>query len=101
MANGELTGIQIASSAPKVNHLLFADDSLLFCKATISDATIMKSLLDFYCNASVQKINNEKSFVFFGKGCPDDIRLAMKQALAVPNESLKYKYLGHPSDVGR
>lgn len=101
MARGELTGIQIANTAPRVNHLLFTDDSLLFCKAMVVDAINMKNLLNMCCKASGQKVNNDKSSVYFGKGCPQDIRLAIKQALEVPNESLKDKYLGLPSDVGR
>ena len=30
-----LQGLKVASSAPAVNHLLFADDSLLFVKASV------------------------------------------------------------------
>jgi hypothetical protein len=39
--------------------------------------------------------------VFFSKGCPESHRLAIKGILNVPNETLKEKYLGMPSDVGR
>jgi hypothetical protein len=66
MARG---GIQIAETTPKVNHLLFVDDCILFCKDTVGDASYMKGFLDVYCKASGQMINNEKSSVFFGKGC--------------------------------
>jgi hypothetical protein len=35
MAANTLGGIQVASLAPKINHLLLVDDYLLFCKASV------------------------------------------------------------------
>lgn len=35
---GIITGCQICSNAPRVTHLLFADDSFLFFKATSEEA---------------------------------------------------------------
>jgi hypothetical protein len=54
-----------------VNHLLFADDSLLFVKANDDGAHEVMELLERYCNASGQRINLDKSSVFFSKGCPE------------------------------
>lgn len=36
--DGSLEGIWICQNAPKVNHLLFADDLLLFAKANVREA---------------------------------------------------------------
>lgn len=49
---GLLHGIQVARGAPKISHLLFADDSFLFCKATIPEIQSVKLILDDYANAS-------------------------------------------------
>jgi hypothetical protein len=84
-----------------VNHLLFADDSLLFFKANGAGANEISQSLDLYCRASGQKINLSKSSIFFSKGCPHAVRDEVKGILNVPNESLQDKYLGMPSDVGR
>ncbi|XP_031096926.1 uncharacterized protein LOC116001177 [Ipomoea triloba] len=35
--NGLLHGIQVARGAPKISHLLFVDDSFLFCKVAIPE----------------------------------------------------------------
>lgn len=89
----------MAQSAPLVNHLLLADDNLLFFKASREGAEKASHLLDTYYNASGQRINRDKSSVFFGKGCPQNTRDEVKQTLNVQNLSLSDKYLGMPFDV--
>lgn len=83
-----------------MNHLLVTDDSLLFFKASREGADGASNLLETYCKASGQKINTQKSSVFFNKGCPQGIIDEIKGILRVQNESLNDKYLGLPSDVG-
>lgn len=58
-------GIKVAPTAPAVNHLLFADDSLLLFKATIKGANAVSNLLNTYCGASGQRVNNVKSSIYF------------------------------------
>jgi hypothetical protein len=87
------SGIKVASSAPSVNHLLFADDSLLFFKANGEGANEISESLDLYCKASGQRINLDKSSIFFSKGCPNLVRQEVKGILNVPNESLSEEYL--------
>ena len=58
-------------------------------------------VLDVYCQASGQRINLDKSFVFFSKGCPNSVKEKVKVILEVTSETLNEKYLGMPSDVGR
>jgi hypothetical protein len=101
MATDSLAGIQVVATAPKVNHFLFADDLILFGKATSDEAIKLKEVLNVYCNASGQWINHEKSYVYFGKKCPGVVKENIKIILEVNNETLKDKYLGLPSDVGR
>jgi hypothetical protein len=52
-----LKGIQVAPTAPAVNHLLFADDSMLFVKASDEGAIEVNDILEKYSNASGQHIN--------------------------------------------
>ena len=90
----------MAPTAPAVNHLLFADDSLLLFKSCVQGATEVSNLLDIYCNASGLRVNHSKSSIFFSKGCQNNLRTEVKQALNITNESLSERYLGMPSDVG-
>jgi hypothetical protein len=50
----------VASSAPTVNHLLFADDSMLLFKKSEDGAREVHEFLNAYCMASGQRINREK-----------------------------------------
>jgi hypothetical protein len=99
--SSELHGLMVAPSAPAVSHLLFADDSLLLFKADTESAGRVQQLLDLYCMASGQRVNRDKSSIFFSKGCPGGVKEGVKVALDVHNETLNEKYLGMPSDVGR
>lgn len=95
----QLEGIKVASTAPAMNHLLFADDSLLLFKSSVEGAVAVSNLLESYCVASGQRINHEKSSIFFSKGCPQAMRESIKHILNVQNESLSDRYLGMPTDV--
>jgi hypothetical protein len=96
-----LVGIQVAPTAPPVNHLLFADDSMLFFKANIGAAMEVNNALQAYCQTSGQRVNRSKSSIYFGKGCAEQIREEIKLVLDVTNETLSEKYLGMPTEVGR
>jgi hypothetical protein len=91
MRTREMEGIQIANTAPKVNHLLFTNNCIFFSKDTPTDATNMKEILVVYCNASGQRVNNDKSFLIFGKGCRESVGATIKTILEVPNEQLNDK----------
>ena len=99
-SQSSLAGIKVAPTAPTINHLLFADDSLLLFKASVEGAVAVSNLLEKYCDASGQRINHDKSSIFFSKGCPGPTRTEVKNTLQVQNESLSERYLGMPTDVG-
>ena len=50
--NKLITGISIARGCPKVTHLFFADDSILFCKASLEECHLLRSTLMEYEEAS-------------------------------------------------
>ena len=100
-ADQHVHGIQVSRTAPMINHLLFADDCLLFFKADASNAYAVHESLTKYCEASGQKVNLAKSSIFFSKRCKQNIRDNIKCITQVEIESLNEKYLGLPTDVGR
>jgi hypothetical protein len=64
-ALGNLKGLSIARNTPPIHHLLFADDLLIFGKASHKEATSIQTCLTKYCHWSGQSINNGKSSIRF------------------------------------
>ena len=52
VCNGSMEGIAICRGGPKLSHLFFADDSLIFCKASLAECDLMQKVLGVYERAS-------------------------------------------------
>ena len=63
-----ISAIKVASSAPPISRLCYADDVIIFCKAKHSKLVSLKKCLEKYCSWSGQLISIEKSGVFPSKG---------------------------------
>lgn len=91
-----LHGICIATNAPTIHHLLFADDSLLIFGASKEESTELKRVLNLYEKASGQTINYNKSSIIFGSQFDASTRLEVKEVLGIEGEGGEGKYLGLP-----
>lgn len=94
--NGSLPGIRVSRGSPKVNHLLFADDTMFFTKTSIKSCETLTSILRQYEEASGQTINTQKSSISFSSKTPEEIKSRVKQSLNISNEGGQGKYLGLP-----
>ncbi|KAL0347722.1 UNVERIFIED_CONTAM: hypothetical protein Scaly_1788200 [Sesamum calycinum] len=52
---GRLRGIAVCRGAPSVSHLLFADDMLIFCQASLESSLTVREILDIYRGASAKR----------------------------------------------
>ncbi|XP_075499773.1 uncharacterized protein LOC142538311 [Primulina tabacum] len=82
-----LSGVRIASSCPPISHLFFADDSLLFFRATLEDCMMVRNCLELYERASGQLINFEKSSLSFSSNTNEQVCDQIKSALAIPSSA--------------
>lgn len=99
--NGKLRGLKIATGAPCISHLLFADDTMFFCKANTQNAQTLNKILAAYESVSGQLINTQKSAVSFSKRTPQERREQIKHILGVENNGGFGVYLGLPEQFGR
>ena len=100
--NGDIHGFSLCRNGQKLTHLLFVDDSLLFCRATEEECGKVLNILEAYEGASGQKVNRSKTTLFFfSKSTSDAIKSNIKLALGVPKIAQYEKYLGLPSLVGK
>lgn len=98
---GTLQGIRVANKSPRVNHLLFADDTLFFSRTNQQSISTLQNILLLYEQASGQKINKRKSAITFSKKAPQDLKKRVKLQLDIPTEGGIGKYLGVPEHFGR
>ncbi|KAL6137214.1 hypothetical protein ACLB2K_062506 [Fragaria x ananassa] len=64
---GWLPGLEICAEAPQVNHLVFADDSMLYANASLADCYHIQDVIEIYGRASGQLVNFAKSSIVFSK----------------------------------
>ena len=95
-----LTGLKISLGGPAVSHLLFADDSLFFCKANVAECDVILKLLKDYEAVSGQLINFDKSSLQFGHKVPDSQKVKIQNKLGITKLGGMGNYLGIPESLG-
>ena len=99
--NHKISGVSICKDCPKITHLFFSDDSLLFCKENNQECQNLINILQLYEATSVQKINTDKSSVFFSSNTLDERRSEVMNLLGPMQDTRHKKYLGLPSIIGK
>jgi hypothetical protein len=98
---GNIQELQICRRSPGISHLLFADDSLLFFKANMEQASKINVVLRTYEASTGQLLSPEKCSLMLGRKCSDDDGKVVAQVLNIENTSFDDKYLGLPIPEGR
>lgn len=62
--NAEFIGFGLPRWSEKINHLSYADDTILFCSAHRKSVKMIMQVLKGYENVSRQLINLSKSFMY-------------------------------------
>ena len=97
----DLNGVVASTRGPRISHLLFADDSLIFCKASEKEGAEVQRILQVYESSSGQQLNRNKSALFFSCNTPTRTQELIKTMFGAqvikPHES----YLGLPFLIGK
>lgn len=71
----------ITRNGPMLSHMFFADDLILFGRATKENITNVMHCLDTFCSFSGQRVNPNKSKILFSKNTlPNDISIVCRIA---------------------
>ena len=90
----EWKSITLRRNGPEISHLFFADDLILFAKASISQAKIMTKCLQIFCQSSGQKVSQEKTRVYFSRNINHMRAKEINKKLGFKPTSDLGKYLG-------
>ena len=71
---GDIYNYSLCRRDLKLTHLLFADDSLIFCSSTIEERDNVLEILKEYEEPSGQKMNRSKTSLFFSKFIPEEVK---------------------------
>ena len=94
-------GIVVSRGGPKLSHLFFVDDSLIFCKASMEECNELQKILQVYKDALGQQLNQAKTSLFFSSNTPREIQEEIKNRFGAQVIKQHEKYLGLPSLVGK
>ncbi|XP_074283328.1 uncharacterized protein LOC141607877 [Silene latifolia] len=96
---GDFKGVSLCSGEENLTHLLFVDDAVFFLQDQNNAASSLREVLDRYCRASGQVINEEKSGILFSPSTKlANARRCLKSLRIKGNKGLG-KYLGLPTDL--
>jgi hypothetical protein len=80
---GRLKGVRNGIISPTISHLLFTDDTVFFARADLKSINSLKYVLKTYSEGSRQKINLQKSTLFFDSRCPSHVKQQVMEVLGV------------------
>lgn len=88
------TPFKFGRNGPKISHIFFADDLVLFGEATEENITNVMDCLDAFCSFSGQRVNSSKSKIFFSSNTsPNKVSNVCRIAKMEKTDDLG-KYLG-------
>lgn len=95
-----MSGLAVCRDGPKLSHL-FANDSLIFYKASIEECNALQRVLEVYEKASGQQLNRAKTSPFFSGNTPREVKEEIKTKFRAQVIKQHEEYLGLPSLVGQ
>lgn len=98
---GHVHGVRIAYSPIPINHLMFVNDTFLFCKDSLNEVEALMRCVAEYESWSGQRVSREKSRILFSPKCPHEIRRSIFVATGFHVLRGDEVYLGNPLFLSR
>lgn len=98
---GQIKGIKVAYGCQPLNHLFFVDDSILFCRASLTEWKQIQSIMKKYEATFGQCINKQKTSILFSPNTSDAIKNQIKAIIGVIICHNLGIYLGLLAAVGK
>lgn len=99
--DAEYRGYDLLKWSPNINHLSYADDTILFCSGDKKSVKKMINILGNYENVSSQKINKEKCFFYLHENTPMVLAHKLRKWTGINQGHFSFTYLGCPVYYGR
>ena len=74
-----MEGVTVCRGGPRLSHFFCANDSIIFCKATLEECNTLQKILRVYKHAFGQQLNRAKTYLFFSKNTPGEIKEEIKK----------------------
>lgn len=95
--SGHMAGIRAGRHSPRINHLLFADDTIFFLKTDPGSVESLVNTLHKYETASGQMINANKSSISFSSKTPQKTRSRVINHLGISRREAWGSTLVYPN----
>ncbi|KAL3518254.1 hypothetical protein ACH5RR_020843 [Cinchona calisaya] len=94
--NKQITGLKICKNGPSISHLFYADDSLIFCRASNEEANKVMEIIHYYEATSGQLVNFQKSSIFISRNTTQTMKDNICHIFGEVKCVTQGKYLGLP-----
>lgn len=94
--DGQISSVKVAQTSPRITHLMYADDVVIYCKASEAEARVVNAILQEYCHATGQELNWSKSSIHFIKNVHRNTKRHLCRLLGMPECDHRARYLGQP-----
>ncbi|WMV07615.1 hypothetical protein MTR67_001000 [Solanum verrucosum] len=94
-------GFGLPKWSPVINHLSYADDTILFCSGQSYSMRKMMKVLRDYEQVSGQLINLNKSFTYLHEKVPIGVCRKVRRITRIKQGSFSFTYLGCPIFYGK
>ncbi|KAL5159898.1 putative ribonuclease H protein [Glycine soja] len=71
----------VGKNGPSLSHLAFANDLILFVKASMDQVDAILACLDLFCESSSEKVSKEKTRIFFSHNVHWSVREEINNGL--------------------